>query len=144
MKIAVLFASTTQRGRVLIPSAALPPLRQPWIEERGDTEEHDGRVATMRDDGRAAVRRAGSNRSLSAEVWPGSWRQPRRAHAGSTVTQLHYARRGDITPEMEFIALRESVEAEFVRDEIASGRAILPANINHPESEPMVIGRTAS
>jgi phosphomethylpyrimidine synthase len=57
------------------------------------------------------------------------------------VTQLHYARRGEITPEMEFVALREGVEAEFVRDEIASGRAILPSNVNHPESEPMVIGR---
>src|SRR6266849_11153774 len=57
------------------------------------------------------------------------------------VTQLHYARRGDITPEMEFIAIREGFPAEFVRDEVARGRAIIPANINQPESEPMIIGR---
>jgi len=123
------------------PERGLPPLRKPWIEERGDTEEHEGRRATLRDDGRAAVRRADSHQALSAEAWPGSWRRPQRARAGSTVTQLHYARRGEITPEMEFVALREGVETEFVRDEIASGRAILPANVNHPESEPMVIGR---
>ncbi|MGB9112271.1 MAG: phosphomethylpyrimidine synthase ThiC [Acidimicrobiales bacterium] len=123
------------------PECGLPPLRHAWIERRGDTEQHDARVATLRDNGRAAVRRAGSDQSLSADAWPGSSRRPRRARAGGTVTQLHYARRGQITPEMEFVALREGVEAEFVRDEIASGRAILPANVNHPESEPMVIGR---
>ena len=59
---------------------------------------------------------------------------------GAPVTQLHYARRGEITPEMAFVATREGVPAELVRDEIAAGRAILPANVNHPESEPMVIG----
>ncbi|MBI3015500.1 MAG: phosphomethylpyrimidine synthase ThiC [Candidatus Tectomicrobia bacterium] len=64
-----------------------------------------------------------------------------RARPGKTVTQMHYARRGEITPEMEFVALREGVSPEFVRDEVARGRAILPANINHPESEPMIIGR---
>src|SRR3954464_6290181 len=64
-----------------------------------------------------------------------------RARPGSAVTQLHYARRGEITPEMAFVAVREGVPAELVRDEIARGRAILPANVNHPESEPMVIGR---
>jgi phosphomethylpyrimidine synthase len=66
---------------------------------------------------------------------------PLRAKPGSNVTQMHYARRGLITPEMEFIALREGVSPEFVRDEVARGRAIIPANINHPESEPMIIGR---
>ena len=66
---------------------------------------------------------------------------PRRAKTGKNVTQMHYARRGEITPEMEFIAIREGVEAEFVRDEVARGRAIIPSNINHPESEPMIIGR---
>jgi len=64
-----------------------------------------------------------------------------RARAGKAVSQLHYARRGDITPEMEFIALREGLDATFVRDEVARGRAIIPANINHPELEPMIIGR---
>jgi phosphomethylpyrimidine synthase len=66
---------------------------------------------------------------------------PLRAKAGRNVTQMHYARRGIITPEMEFIALRENCKPEFVRDEVARGRAIIPSNINHPESEPMIIGR---
>jgi phosphomethylpyrimidine synthase len=64
-----------------------------------------------------------------------------RARGGKAVSQLHYARRGDITPEMEFIAIREGLDASFVRDEVARGRAIIPANINHPELEPMIIGR---
>lgn len=68
-------------------------------------------------------------------------RKPLRAKPGQCVTQMHYAKRGEITPEMEFIALREGVEAELVRDEVARGRAIIPANINHPETEPMIIGR---
>src|SRR6266850_2377010 len=68
-------------------------------------------------------------------------RVPVRARAGRAVTQLHYARRGIVTPEMEFAALREGVEPELVRSEIARGRAILPNNVNHPESEPMLIGR---
>ena len=68
-------------------------------------------------------------------------RPPLRAKPGLRVTQMHYARRGEITPEMEFVALREGLEPEFVRDEVARGRAIIPANVNHPESEPMAIGR---
>ncbi|HEX6737361.1 MAG TPA: phosphomethylpyrimidine synthase ThiC, partial [Vicinamibacteria bacterium] len=64
----------------------------------------------------------------------------RRARRGRTVTQMHYARRGVVTPEMEFVALREAMDPELVRSEIARGRAILPANVNHPESEPMIIG----
>jgi phosphomethylpyrimidine synthase len=67
--------------------------------------------------------------------------RPLRAKAGRPVTQLHYARRGEITPEMEFVAVREGLEPEFVRAEVARGRAIIPANVNHPESEPMAIGR---
>ena len=66
---------------------------------------------------------------------------PRGRKAGQPVTQLHYARKGEITPEMAFIATREGLPAEFVRDEVARGRAIIPANINHPELEPMIIGR---
>ncbi|UHQ20812.1 phosphomethylpyrimidine synthase ThiC [Lysobacter sp. KIS68-7] len=141
-------------------AAGLAPLRARWIEERGDTEalpsltsdfgrarEHDPRLAAVRFPARML---------------------PRRARAGANVTQMHYARRGIVTPEMEFVAIRENqrIEAmrdagllsqhagqsfgaaiqgritpEFVRDEIARGRAILPNNINHPESEPMIIGR---
>ncbi|MFO0573150.1 MAG: phosphomethylpyrimidine synthase ThiC [Polyangia bacterium] len=113
--------------------AGLLPLRQGWIRERGDTEEYAGRTSTARDDGR------GTNGSASA--FPGLRRRPLRAQPGKNVTQLSYARRGIITPEMEFVALREGLPAELVRDEIAAGRAILPANINHPETEPMIIGR---
>src|SRR5438105_6825068 len=71
------------------------------------------------------------------------WVQPRAAAARrrEPVTQLHYARKGEITPEMEFVAIREGLPAEFVRDEVARGRAIIPANVNHPELEPMIIGR---
>lgn len=68
-------------------------------------------------------------------------RRPLRARPGRTVTQMHYARRGIITPEMEFVAIREGVSPEFVRSEVARGRAVIPANINHPESEPMIVGR---
>src|SRR5262252_8864602 len=89
----------------------LPPLRRHWILERDDVEPGAG----------------------------GRWGL--RAKPGRTVTQMHYARKGIVTPEMEFVALREGVDPEFVRDEVARGRAIIPANVNHPESEPMVIGR---
>jgi len=120
------------------PTVGLPPLRDGWIRGRSDTEEYEGRAGALRDDGRAAVRRG-----TSAERFTGTGtdRRPRRATSGSTVTQLHYARRGEITPEMEFVALREGVEPELVRSEVARGRAIIPANVNHPESEPMAIGR---
>jgi len=155
-------------------AAGLPALRERWIAERGDTEhlsqlssefgrtrEHDPRLAAVRFPSRAL---------------------PRRAIAGANVSQMHYARRGIVTPEMEFVAIRENqrlealreaaratpqatgaakrtsplfqhpgeafgasiqhaITPEFVRDEIARGRAILPNNINHPESEPMIIGR---
>ena len=118
------------------PEVGLPPLRRPWILGRGDVEEYQGRDVDPRDDGRAAGRRrAGS------EQFAGERRPPLRARAGRRVTQLDYARRGDITPEMAFVATREGVDPELVREEVARGRAILPANVNHPESEPMVIGR---
>ncbi|MDO5505477.1 MAG: phosphomethylpyrimidine synthase ThiC, partial [Pseudoxanthomonas suwonensis] len=141
-------------------TAGLPPLRAGWIDERGDSEqlpgitsafgkarEHDPKLADIRFPNRVA---------------------PRVAKAGANVTQMHYAKRGIITPEMEFVAIRENqrleavreahlrnqhpgqsfgasiperITPEFVRDEIARGRAILPNNLNHPESEPMIIGR---
>jgi len=139
--------------------SGLPPLRERWIIERRDTEELSGPSSEyghrrMSDPGLAGVR-------FDLK------RRPRRAKPGRNVSQMHYARRGIITPEMEFIAIRENqrwenlsedltrqhrgegfgasipltVTPEFVRSEVARGRAIIPANINHPESEPMIIGR---
>ncbi len=101
-------------------------------------EHYTGRVASLRDDGRASFRAGRS----AAEPFPGEDADgPRlRAGGGRRVTQLHYARRGEVTPEMQFIALREGMDPEDVRDEVARGRAIIPANVNHPESEPMIIG----
>ncbi len=98
----------------------LAPLREGWIETRGDTMPLDRPASLFHFENARAVR---------------------RAKPGANVTQMHYARRGEITPEMEFIAIREGVEPSFVRDEVARGRAIIPSNINHPESEPMIIGR---
>jgi phosphomethylpyrimidine synthase len=118
------------------PRAGLPPLRLPWVFERDDVEEYSGRTPTPRDDGRAAPR---SQRRTEAH--PAESRRPLRARPGRTVTQMHYARRGEVTPEMEFVAIREGLDPETVREEVASGRAIIPANVNHPESEPMIIGR---
>ncbi|MGH9245103.1 MAG: phosphomethylpyrimidine synthase ThiC, partial [Acidimicrobiales bacterium] len=119
------------------PSAGLAARRRPWILERGDVDEHDGRRFDPRDDGRAAGRQpsGASHRDLPTNLRPAV-----RAKPGQRVTQLHYARRGTVTPEMEFVAIREGVAAELVRAEVARGRAILPANVNHPESEPMIIG----
>lgn len=111
----------------------LKPLRQKWITERGDVEEYEGRTIKPEDNG---YKKANPNIS-----YPELKRKPLRAKAGQNVTQMHYAKKGIITPEMEFIAIREHVAPEFVRDEVASGRAIIPSNINHPESEPMIIGR---
>jgi len=136
----------------------LAPLRTPWIIARGDVESYIGRAVQPLDNGVTA------ERSVSAPEFPAR-RAPLRARDGKAVTQLAYARAGIITPEMEFVAIRENlgrkqlanehvgdgnawgatipelVTPEFVRAEIAAGRAILPANINHPESEPMIIGR---
>ncbi|MFZ5623180.1 MAG: phosphomethylpyrimidine synthase ThiC [Gemmatimonadota bacterium] len=100
----------------------LPPLRQRWILER-DVSSHEPQIARP-----------------DSDLIPATLRRPVYRGRGP-VTQLHYARRGEITPEMEFVALREGMPAEFVRSEVARGRAIIPANINHPELEPMIIGR---
>ncbi|MFC9650184.1 phosphomethylpyrimidine synthase ThiC [Streptomyces sp. NPDC056937] len=126
----------------------LAPLRENWIIGRGDTEEYAGRPVRPEDDGlkhtspRGGLLRSGSTdlRGLDA-VFPGRPRQPRRSRDGQSVSQLVYARRGDITPEMEYVAIRENVPPEVVREEIAAGRAVLPANVNHPEIEPMIIGK---
>ena len=118
------------------PEVGLPPVRRPWILGRGDVAEYDGRRSELRDDGRGAVRRG-----AGTSAFPGERPRPLRA-TGPAVTQLAYARRGVVTPEMEFVARREAVDGDMVRQEVAAGRAIIPANVNHPESEPMVIGRS--
>ncbi|NOU76937.1 phosphomethylpyrimidine synthase ThiC [Paenibacillus sp. LMG 31458] len=114
----------------------LPANRLTWIEERGDVESYVGREVKPEDNGLASPDARGA-----AEIFPGLHRRPLRAKKGCNVTQMHYARQGIVTPEMEYIAIRENLDAEFVRKEVAIGRAIIPSNINHPESEPMIIGR---
>lgn len=103
----------------------LPPLRREWILARGDVSE---------------VPRSYKSGQTGSSTIPASLSRT-VLRGNSAVTQLHYARRGVVTPEMEFIAIREGLDPEFVRSEVARGRAIVPANINHPESEPMIIGR---
>ena len=106
----------------------LPPIRSAWILERGDVEE-------------VADAGGGATGKGQGQLFPGLKRRTLKAKKGGNVTQMHYARQGMITPEMEYIAIREGVEPEFVRDEVARGRAIIPSNINHPETEPMIIGQ---
>ncbi|MEH7415841.1 phosphomethylpyrimidine synthase ThiC [Neobacillus drentensis] len=115
----------------------LPSLRSTWIRERSDVEEYEGREIKPEDNGYQALDDPRANH----KVFPGLKRKPLRAKTRKNVTQLHYAKKGVITPEMEFIAIRENMKPEFVRDEVARGRAIIPSNINHPETEPMIIGR---
>ena len=171
----------------------LPALRREWILARGDVAEYEGRAVRPEDNGYLsgvhADHAAKRNGQSALREFPGLRRQPLRASAGHPVSQLWYARQGIVTPEMEFIAIRENmgraeladlagdidrqdlhkqhagstqspdsphapsvfrrfpqripreITPEFVRDEVAGGRAIIPANINHPESEPMIIGR---
>src|SRR5882724_7109154 len=174
----------------------LAPMRRGWIVGRGDVEEYEGRTIQPIDDGYLtfdAANQAREREKGRLEDFPALRRTPLRAKKGACVTQMHYARQGIITPEMEFIAIRENlgreeafnsssnedrehwdrgrlagtptqeaprdslfhqhrgqsfgaaipeyVTPEFVRDEVARGRAIIPANVNHPESEPMIIGR---
>ncbi|MCL9684718.1 phosphomethylpyrimidine synthase ThiC [Legionella maioricensis] len=120
----------------------LPNVRSHWINLRQDTEEYNARALTAQDNGYKDNNQS-QERALTLQ------RQPRRAKSGFNVTQLHYAKKGIITPEMEFAAIRENqnrknhrlITPQFICSEIAKGRAIIPANINHPELEPMVIGR---
>ncbi len=157
----------------------LPALRREWIRNRGDVEEYAGRSLKPEDNGYLSIRHAELAGARKPSEAPKLFqkRRPLRASAGHPVTQLWYARQGIVTPEMEFIAIRENlgreealdseagkngarnalrqqhpgqpwgaeipsfITPEFVRDEVARGRAIIPANINHPESEPMIIGR---
>ncbi len=117
-------------------TAGLTPIRHNWINERKDTVEYKGRKLKAEDNGYKDI-----SDPRAEKVFPGLTRNPLKAKEGKNVTQLHYAKKGIITPEMEFIAIREQMDPEFVRKEVAEGRAIIPANINHPETEPMIIGR---
>lgn len=119
-----------------VPEEGLAPWREQWILERGDVETYEARGRKLEDDGRSAVRRG-----AASQEWKGRRPVPLRAKPGRRVTQMHYARQGIITPEMRYVALRENCDVEKVRTEVAAGRAIIPNNVNHPESEPMIIGR---
>lgn len=114
-------------------SKGLNDLRSSWIKQRGDVEQLD-RASSHYQRNRLA------DNTLNVIRFP-NLKRPLRAKAGRNVSQMHYAKKGIITPEMEFIAIREECAPEFVRDEVARGRAIIPLNINHPEIEPMIIGR---
>ncbi len=107
------------------PELGLPPLRAGWIQGRGDVVKIDAHY--------------GGNGS--SNLIPEVLQRTRVQRGEGVVTQMHYARRGEVTPEMEFVALREGLDPDFVRSEVARGRAIIPANVNHPEAEPMIIGR---
>jgi phosphomethylpyrimidine synthase len=113
--------------------AGIAPLRTPWIEGRNDTVELTKASSVYRI-GRESMRELDGIRFKSQRL-------PRRAKPGANVTQMHYARKGIVTKEMEYIAIRENCEPSFVRDEVARGRAVITANINHPELEPQIIGR---
>lgn len=119
-----------------VPQEGLAPWREQWILDRGDVETYEARGRKLEDDGRSAVRRG-----AASQEWKGRRPVPLRAKPGRRVTQMHYARQGIITPEMRYVALRENCDVEKVRTEVAAGRAIIPNNVNHPESEPMIIGR---
>lgn len=164
--------------------AGLSPIRRDWITRRGDVEEYEGRNVRPEDNGYSnedQLIRAYSKEKGKLEYFPGLKRKPLKAKSGNAVSQMYYAKRGIITPEMEFVAIRENIAPlsqqgeglgvrpgarnsiyhqhpgnpygasipnvitpEFVRDEIARGRAIIPSNINHPECEPMAIGAISS
>ncbi|MGG3449474.1 MULTISPECIES: phosphomethylpyrimidine synthase ThiC [Bacillaceae] len=121
----------TEKGFVVDVHKGLPRKRERWVEERNDTETYIGRTVKPEDNGA---------KEAASMFQPDFDHIPRRALPGKNVTQMHYAKNGVITPEMEYIAIRENMDPEVVREEVASGRAIIPANINHPENEPMIIG----
>ncbi|UZW82739.1 phosphomethylpyrimidine synthase ThiC [Staphylococcus lugdunensis] len=114
--------------------SGIPQLRKSWIDARQDVESYKGRKIQSIDNG---FKKEGHKNYVAH---PFQY-QPKRAKQGGNVTQMHYAKQGIITKEMKFVAVREQVEPEFVRDEIARGRASIPNNVNHPESEPMIIGK---
>lgn len=114
-------------------SNGLPETRKPWILDRKDVEELPGHESEYR------IKRL-LDHKLDIIRYPHN-KKPLKAKTGKNVTQMHYAKKGIITPEMEYIAIREGMDPDFVRSEVARGRAVIPANINHPEVEPMIIGR---
>ena len=149
----------TDPDAVIDISAGLPALRREWQLARGDVEEYEPREVRPEDNGQL-----GPDRSGGVPAFPTALRKPLRAKVGGNISQMYYAKQGIITPEMEYVAERENlgrarlaqynrsgesfgasipdyVTPEFVRDEVARGRAIIPSNVNHPESEPMAIGR---
>ena len=160
----------TDEAQELDIMRGLPKKRLDWVLERGDVEYVEGRKVTPLDNGYKTEAQL-KNRKIKHEKFPASPEKPLRAKSGANVTQMHYARKGIITPEMEYIAIRENqrreevhkkaregdsgfgtdkafganlpdfITPEFVRKEVAEGRAIIPANINHTELEPMIIGR---
>jgi phosphomethylpyrimidine synthase len=162
----------TDPGVAIDVRRGLPAVRSSWIADRADTEFYEGRLAQALDDGAKHDERDAERINTLRLEAASLQRQPRRAKAGANVSQMHYAKRGIVTPEMEYVALRENgrrewmaeyqadaerearlrgnpmgakipeiITPEFVRQEVARGRAIIPANINHPEVEPMAIGR---
>ena len=160
----------TDEAQELDIMRGLPKKRLDWVLERGDVEFVEGRKVTPLDNGYKTEAQL-KNRKIKHEKFPASPEKPLRAKSGANVTQMHYAKKGIITPEMEYIAIRENqrreevhkkarhgdsgfgtdksfganlpdfITPEFVRKEVAEGRAIIPANINHTELEPMIIGR---
>src|SRR6185312_10189472 len=157
---------TDPAGRIDI-MAGLPELRRDWIRARGDVEEVAQREVRPEDNGlRQAAQSISEDTGKNGRVqpFPNVRKRVLRAKPGANVTQMHYARRGIVSPEMDYVATRENlgreaalnalrdgesfgasipdfITPEFVRDEVARGRAIIPSNINHPETEPMAIGR---
>ena len=151
------YSDPAQRIDIMV---GLPELRRDWIHARADVEEYDARETRPEDNGQL-----GPDRSGGVPAFPNVRKRVLRAKAGANLSQMHYARRGIVTPEMEYVAIRENVgraalkeklirdgedfgaeipdfvTPEFVRDEVARGRAIIPNNVNHPENEPMAIGR---
>ncbi|WP_300767082.1 phosphomethylpyrimidine synthase ThiC [uncultured Bifidobacterium sp.] len=116
------------------PKEGLAPLRLEWIRDRGDIEEYEGRHRDLADDGTRAIKRG-----RATKEWRGRTHRPMRG-TDHPVTQMWYARHGIITPEMRYVAEREHCDVELVRSELASGHAVMPCNVNHPEAEPMIIG----
>ena len=148
----------TDANEAIDITKGLAPLRARWIEARADSEAYTGRAVRPEDNGYKEYQK------IEVMQFPHTGRQPLRAKSGGNVTQMHYAKKGIVTAEMEYVAIRENegrleameagkggesfgasiprlITPEFVRDEVARGRAIIPANINHPELEPMAIGR---
>jgi phosphomethylpyrimidine synthase len=128
------FRDYNTEGPACDPKVGLDPLRLDWIHDRNDTVTYTGRSRNLADDGKTAIKRG-----KATKEWRGRHHEPMRG-SNHPVTQMWYARHGIVTPEMRYVAERERCDVELVRSELAAGRAVMPCNINHPESEPMIIG----